>query len=87
MSVFTEIRRDSENERLIIQRLDETGAPITSGGDYKGAIELSLQGSGSGTDLGCLGSDGNWHRIYLQETEICVSGVVKKCLVLRSDPY
>ena len=91
MAVFTQIRKNSETEELIIERIDGDGAPLlTSDDNYRGSIELTLNGYGgvpSGTDLGCKGSDGKYHRIYLQETEVCVAGVVKRCIVLRSDPF
>jgi hypothetical protein len=94
MSAFTHIRKDAQAEEIIIERIDEDGAPLlSSDGNYKGSIQLSLDGYGgvptgsSATDLGCKGSDGNYHAVYLQETEICVGGVVKRCITLRSDPF
>jgi hypothetical protein len=91
MSAFTHIRKDAETEEIVIERIDEDGVPLlTTDPNYKGSIELSLQGSGGvgvDTNLGCLGSDGNYHAVYLQETEICVDGVFKRCILLRSDPF
>ena len=94
MSAFTHIRKDAQAEEIIIERIDEDGAPLLSSDDnYRGSIELTLNGYGgipgetSPTDLGCKGSDGKYHRIYLQEVTLCVGGATKKAIFLCSDPY
>ena len=80
MSVFTKLYWDAQAEELILFRIDETGAEISSGGDYKGAVKIRL--ADTTPDSGVT-----YYEIKLRECGVCVDGVAKKALVLMSAPY
>ncbi|MDB6109990.1 MAG: hypothetical protein JWR69_1740 [Pedosphaera sp.] len=73
------IRLNPVAKRLYIEKHDAAGAAIGAAGGFI----LDLDDT--------LGSDGNNHHLYAQETTVCVdvSGVIteKKAMVLMSDPY
>jgi hypothetical protein len=85
----TQVINDASNKKIALQVVDNASPPARI--DAKGWVEISLAGSGSGTDLGVLGSDGNRHKVYLQETEICetIEGTptVRRVIMLRSDSF
>jgi hypothetical protein len=74
------VQLDCANSRVNVRKINSSGATVPAAGE----ISLSL------TDT--LGSDGNRHKIYIQETTVCVSdgmgGVTqKKAMIPMSDPY
>ncbi len=82
MANITQILRDAENEKLVLQRVDSATGDVITDADatnYGGDIILELGG--------CLGSDGNYHKLYLQEVCCTLDGVEMRTIVLMCDPF
>lgn len=72
----TVIHKDAEDQALTVHVVNNaTGTRDTS----KGSIVLKLAQT--------IGSDLEYHDVYLQEGDVCVNGTIKKAIILMSDPY
>ena len=70
------IQLDAANKKIMIKKVDATGALVAAAGQ----IELSLDAT--------LGSDGNHHKVYIQEIAVCDgAGNEKKAMCCISDYY
>jgi hypothetical protein len=74
------VQLDAGNQRITVKKINSDGSAYAAAGE----ITLSLADT--------LGSDGNHHRIYIQETTVCVDDgagniTQMKAMMPMSDPY
>jgi hypothetical protein len=63
--------------RIAMQYIKSDGTTIVDSVHGQVLVELGS----------CMGTDGNMHKVYLQEIGVCVSGADKKAIALISDAY